>query len=298
MKPWFNYLVYISLACLAFALYRAEYLTVPHVYSGSAIAGSFVFLFAGFIADALSWRHLIRRSSYNVTRRECFAAVGLSTFGKYVPGKIWTIVGRAAYVAERHAAPLAVMSSISLTWQFVMLWLGLLFGAAGLFLVRGMDIWGLPVLFLWLGLTVLSFTNIAQHSTKHLMKRLLKRDFVIPDLSVPRTLASLPWFAVTLVLLSAGFYLLVLGLVSTDVPLSVGLGFPLSIVLGTMAVLIPGGVGVREGLMVGYLKLAGIPLPDAVTISVAARLWYLVGETFMFVVGVAANKKPADKRPR
>lgn len=296
MKSWFNYLVYISLAFLVVALYKANYLTVPHVFSGSALAGSIVFLFAGFIADAASWRHLVRRSGYGVTRRECLAAVGLSTFGKYVPGKIWTIVGRAAYVAERHGASLSTMSSISLTWQFVMLWLGLLFGAVGLFMVRGMDIWGWPVLLLWLGLTVLSFTNLAQRGGKRLIKGLFKREVAVPDLSVRRTLASLPWFGVTLALLSVGFYLFVVALVEIEVPLSVGFGFPLSIVLGTIAVLIPGGVGVREGLMVAYLKLAGVPTADAVTISVAARLWYFLGEIFMFLIGLAANTNLRRKR--
>ena len=261
-----------------------------------SFVGSIVFLFLGFLADAASWRHLVRRSGYGVSRRECLAAVGLSTFGKYVPGKIWTIVGRAAYVAERHGTSLAAISSISLTWQFVMLWLGLLFGAVGLFLVRGMDIWGWPVTVLWLGLTILSFTNIAHQGGRHLIKRLFKRDVAVPDLSAGRTLASLPWFAVTLILLSVGFYLFVMALVAVDVPLSVGLGFPLSIVLGTMAVLIPGGIGVREGLMVAYLKLAGIPLQDAVTISVAARLWDLLGEVFMFVLGAAMNASVPGKR--
>ena len=83
--------------------------------------------------------------------------------------------------------------------------------------------------------------------------------------------------------------MLVNSLTSMDVPLSVGLGFPLAGSLGVMAFIVPGGLGVREGALIAYLSLAGIAVPVATTISIASRLWYLVGEVFIFFVGWMAD---------
>ena len=43
--------------------------------------------------------------------------------------------------------------------------------------------------------------------------------------------------------------------------------------------------------MVGYLTLAGLPIAEAVTIAGASRLWFLVGEAFIFTVGWLADRR-------
>ena len=101
--------------------------------------------------------------------------------------------------------------------------------------------------------------------------------------------------------LSIAFHLLVVALAPNPVPLGVGFGFPLTITLGVFAAFAPGGIGVREGVMVGYLALAGIPPHAAAAISIAARIWFILGELFMFVVGLAASawvKRTAARRQR
>ena len=75
------------------------------------------------------------------------------------------------------------------------------------------------------------------------------------------------------------------------IPFSVGLGFPFAGILGILAFFAPGGLGVREGILVGYLKLAGFATADAVTVSVASRLWVLIGEAFIFLVGFVLDKR-------
>ena len=84
--------------------------------------------------------------------------------------------------------------------------------------------------------------------------------------------------------------MLAASLTETDIAWSVGLGFPLAATLGIMAVIAPGGLGAREGVLVGYLMLAGVPLAEATTISLASRLWFLVGEAFIFIVGWVSDR--------
>jgi len=291
MKSWYRYLVCLSLVFLAIALYKADYLKLPQISSYSVLIISFIFLFGGFISDAISWKQILKHSNYHVDLGECLAGVGLSIFGKYVPGKIWTIVGRAAYVAEKNHYPLSKLSAISLNAQFIALWLGLIFGAIGLFLFGGLYLWGWLILFLWLGLTIVIFSKLAHGSAERVIKIALRKDIQIPRLTIKSTLSVMPWFVVLWVFWSIGFYMLVTSLTAMDVAWSVGLAFPLAATLGVIAFIAPGGLGVREGVMVGYLTLAGLPIAEAVTIAGASRLWFLVGEAFIFTMGWLADKR-------
>lgn len=291
MKSWYKYLVYLSLVFLAAALYKADYLKVPQISSYSFFIASFIFLFGGFISHAVSWKQIVKKSNYHVALSECFAGMGLSIFGKYIPGKIWTIVGRAAYITEKNHYPLGKLSAISLNAQFIALWLGLIFGAIGLFFLGGLYLWGWLILFLWLGLTVVIFSKLIHGSAQHLTRMILRKDIKLPRLAIRSTFSVMPWFVVYWVFLSIGFYMFVASLTETDIAWSVGLAFPLASTLGVMAFIAPGGLGVREGVMVGYLTFAGLPIAEAVTIAGASRLWFLVGEAFIFSVGWFADKR-------
>ncbi len=298
MRPWFRYLVYASLAFLVVALYKSDYLVMPRIHSFPALIASFLLLFGGFVADAFSWRSILGRTGYPVSPRSSLAAVGLSSFAKYIPGKVWALMGRAGYVAGKYAYPLATVTSATVTWQLIILWLGLVFGATGLYILNSPILWSWPILLMWVGLSIVIFSDTAQNVAQRLLTRILRKEILIPRLSMASTLSALPWFVITWGLMMAGFHLLVVALTSADVPFSVGLGFPLSIIMGILAIVIPGGLGVREGAMVGYLTLAGVPIQEATAISIAARLWFLIAEVFIFLVGIAADPKSFSNRPR
>jgi uncharacterized membrane protein YbhN (UPF0104 family) len=292
MKHWYKYFVYLSLLFLAVALYYADYLKVPKLISFPAILASLVFLFLGFISGAVAWKKILEKSHYHVDLSECLAGTGLSIFGKYIPGKIWLIVGRAAYIAEKSDYSLGRLSTISLNAQFIDLWIGLFFGMIGLLLLGRFHIWSWLVLFVLLGLTAVIFSKLVYSAADRLVKILLKKDVKITNLTIKSTVSVMPWFSVTWVFWSIGFYILVVSLTAIDVPWSCGFGFPLASTLGIMTLVTPGGLGTREGVMVGYLTLAGIPVTEATTMAVASRLWFLAGEVFIFSVGWVAKKVP------
>lgn len=289
MKSWSKYLAYASLIFLLIALKEGEYLTIPQIYSPLYLAISFAFLFFSFLSGAICWQRILRKNGIHAPLKECLASVGLSVFSKYLPGKIWSIMGRAVYIAEKKSFPLHQVSSISLDAQLLTLWLGLIFGAFGLFLLDGIRIWGWLILLLWIGLTAIIFWSFPRSSAEWLLKKIFKKDVVLPHLSPKSIFSILPWFIVYWILWTVSFYMLVISLTSIDVPLSVGLGFPLAGTLGIMAIVVPGGLGVREGVLVAFLSLAGLPISLATTISIAARLWYLIGEVVIFLVGWMAD---------
>lgn len=291
MKNRYKYFVYISLFFLAVALYYADYLKMPVIISLSSVLVSLLFLFLGFVSSAFAWKKILQKSNYHVAFIECIAGTGLSIFGKYMPGKIWVIVGRASYIAEKHGNPLSKLTTISLNAQFIDIWTGLILGTAGIFLLGGPHLWTWLILILFLILTALIFSNLVQRGVQKI-SHLFKKGITIPDLTIGSIFSILPWFATTWILWSIGFYIFVRSITSIDVSLITGLGFPLAGTLGTLAFITPGGLGAREAIMVGYLALAEIPAIDATAIAVASRLWFFAGEVFIFTLGLAAYKMP------
>ena len=291
MKSWYKFLVYVSLAFLAIALYNTDYLKIPHIFSLFALITSFLFLFAGFLFNAISWNQVLQESKYPIRLSECIAGFGLSVFGKYIPGKIWMIVGRAAYITEKNRYSLGALSAISLHTQFIAIWFGLVYGLSGMYILEGSHLWSWLLLSLWLVLTIIIFSNFVHAKAEQGIRIILRKNITLPRLTVKSTFSVMPSFIAYWAFWSIGFYLLVTSLIKMNVPWSVGLGFPLAGTLGIITFISPGGLGTREAVMVGYLTLAGIPIAEATTVAVASRLWFLVGEVFIFIIGWVAHKR-------
>jgi uncharacterized membrane protein YbhN (UPF0104 family) len=81
--------------------------------------------------------------------------------------------------------------------------------------------------------------------------------------------------------------------VEEPLPFPIAFAFGLAGSIGIMAVFAPGGLGVREGILTGFLTLAGVDLPVATTIAVTSRLWFLAGELFIFLLAVVLRPRNA-----
>ena len=124
-----------------------------------------------------------------------------------------------------------------------------------------------------------------------LFRSLLGRDIALPKLNFTNSLTILPWFLLQQVTWASGFYFLAQSMSSEPVSLLTATGFPLAAAYGIIAIVAPGGVGVREGILVGYLVTLGFTTSQAATVAVASRLWFLIGEAFVFFVGYLADKQ-------
>jgi len=167
----------------------------------------------------------------------------------------------------------------------------LIFGLIGLLVLGEFHPWGWIILLLLLALTAVIFSKLAHSTAECILKVILRKDIKISNLTFKLTIRTIPFFVLNWALWSTGFYILVLSLTATDIPWTVGFGFPLASTLGIMAVIAPGGLGAREGVIVGYLTFVGIPVAEATTIAVASRLWFFAGEIFIFIIGWIAHKR-------
>lgn len=282
---WHRYLIYVSLIFVAIVLYRFDYLRVPAVASYPVLLATLPLQLAGFLCLVASWNALLATSGCPVRFLEGLAALGLSILGNYVPGKVWLIVGRAGYIAARRDYPLAKVSVLSLHAQLITLWAGLLLGSLGAFAAGGLRLWGPLILLLWLALTLTIFSRSVHALVARMVSAVIRRHVSIPLLSLKSTGHAIVWALLAWLAWSVAFYLFLIALGLGGVTPADGLAFPLAATLGVVAIIAPGGLGAREGVLVAYLLLVGQSPSDATTVAVAARLWFLAGELVLFAIG-------------
>ncbi len=290
-KGWYKYLIYLSIVFLLFGLYQANYLKVPDIHNGKALAVSVVLLCIGFLGQGLLWFATLRSTPYRSTLPEAMAAAGLSIFTKYIPGKVFVILGRAGYIAERHDYPVSKLSVLSLHAQLIAFWMALSIGSIGTFLMEGFEEWRWLIAVGWGALSLLIFSQSANKLLIKMVKLVLKKEINIPWLPFKDVVKILPAFAWPWIFFTLAFYALVRALHPDPIGFEVGFGLPLGTVVGIIAIIAPGGIGVREGVLVAYLLIAGLEEAAAVSIAVASRPWFLIGESFLFVFGWLCDRR-------
>jgi uncharacterized membrane protein YbhN (UPF0104 family) len=66
---------------------------------------------------------------------------------------------------------------------------------------------------------------------------------------------------------------------------------PVAGIAGILSFIAPAGIGVREGVLTTLLANKGIPVTDAISVAVFSRLWFLGGESIIFLSALFVNKQ-------
>lgn len=292
MKKWFNILIYISLIFLAYKLYQADYLKIPTVYNINYLVISLILLSLGMIANTVCWSNILRVYGYSVSYSKGLAAVGLAVFTKYIPGKILMILGRAEYISQQYSIPRKTTSTLSLITQLISIWTGLTLGILGIILLGGnskFEITIISVIF-WLIFVILIFTPTLGSLVTFMVKLVGKPNFRLPVLQFKQTLKVIPYFILNWGLWCLSFYFLCLALTfNCKITIITGLAFALGGSVGIISIITPGGLGVREGVIGGFLISGGLTTVDSTTLALASRLWFLFGEIFIFILALRVN---------
>lgn len=286
----FNWILYLSFIFLLVGLYQADYLKIPSIKSVSLLLLSFPVMFIGFWLYAYIWGKILRLNDEPTHWSSQIAACGLPVFAKYIPGKVWAIIGRAAYVDKYDGVNLGKASLLSMKAQVIAIWVGFFVGILGYMYASSLSIQSILSMLALFGATPVFFFQKPADYVNSFIKTKFNKDVEITMLDWPtvRTLfipTCLKWL-----LWSAGFYLMAQALLEQPLDPASGLVFALATNIGIVAIFAPGGIGIREGLIVFYLNYLGVGFSDATTIAVFSRLWYLIGEGFLFVIGVIADR--------
>jgi uncharacterized membrane protein YbhN (UPF0104 family) len=233
-----------------------------------------------FLIVAVGWKEVLAVLGERIRLGRASWIVIYSQFGKYLPGKVWAVLGRV-YLArqdgiqERHSAVSMIIETIYLFMTSLVLF------AFSLFFYRGLP----TKAYLFLALVPLTLVWIYPPWFNLIVNFLLKRIRQKPVEFRPTVRQAAKLMLIYLVVWlvqSLGFYFLILSFHSIDARAAAILpgAYSLSWILGVVVLVAPGGLGVREGV---FALLLGPVIPGALNVvaSLLSRLWITVSELLL-----------------
>jgi uncharacterized membrane protein YbhN (UPF0104 family) len=262
----------LMLAAIVFIALRARSLWHgSHIELGRvnwpAMVGAFMLAAAGTAAGGLIWLAILESLGVR-TRLRWVWIYFQAQLGKYIPGSVWQYAGRAA-AARSSGIPVRPVG-VSLPVEFVAS--GLAAGSMAGFLLGwwGAAIVGAAAVFLVAG------------------RRLARRGRPVVRATVLATVLNLP----TWLLLGGSFWLCAHGLLGVpehDIAFYAG-AFAVAWLAGLVAIYAPGGIGVREAVLVALLS-GRIGAADALVIAAASRLIFILVDALLAGIASAALRR-------
>jgi len=284
-KLWFNLLIYISLGFLLYYLYKENYFSFRNLHFRLPyLFVSLAFLFGGFIISPLAWQKLLTKHQIAAPYKTAIISEGLAIFSKYIPGKIMIIIGRAAYISLQGQS-LKITGTVSFKAQLISLLAALSLGIISLLFLNDVGLY----LLICFSFVALLFCALFIKQIHELILKMIRKlpglNFDLPYVTIKESFSTYVYYLILWILWGMAFYFFCLSL-KQDVPLTLIPVFPLATALGIVAIIFPGGIGIREGALAFLLIKNGLSPEIAGLISVSSRIWYLSGEVFIFIAAL------------
>ncbi|MBD3233965.1 MAG: hypothetical protein GF315_09615 [candidate division Zixibacteria bacterium] len=229
------------------------------------------------------WRLTVKYFSHvNLPFSKSYRIWVLSSLGKYVPGKIWAVAGMI-YMVEKEGVPRSAAIVSSLFYQYLNIVAGFIFVAFGAFIY--FEQWLRPEFFL-IGIPIILLSIYPPFASRliGIALGLLKIKGEFSSIKYRKSMLILLGHLVSWLLYGIAFFIFVNSILdfptSQFIPLTAV--FAGSYIIGFLSFFVPGGLGVREGVMSGSLGLL-LPSSIAVTVSLFSRLWLSIAEVFMYI---------------
>lgn len=230
-----------------------------------------------------AWRLFLEDWGQTLGRWQAARIWTVANLGKYIPGKIWAIAGLAIMAQRQGVAPWAATAS-AVILQALAVGTGVIMVAmAGPGVLAVRHPWTILALWLLAGLSAVAVGLLINPGiNRWLTRRVLGRD----DLGSPRSRTVVLGIGVNLLAWAGyglAFWLLQRGTIPAA-PLTLGTAigaFTASYLAGLLFLLAPGGLLVRESILVLMLE-GSIGLGPAGALAVASRLMLTLTE-----IGVA-----------
>ena len=240
------------------------------------LLSTLIFAFSYFI-QIWAWYLITLKLKIAISFRETLESWFYSQLGKYLPGKVWLLLGRFYFYESKGKSRKEVSVALYLETVTILIAASLLSLIALLFFKEtnpyntGMQLW-------WLfPLLIVAIFSLHPWILQKILNRILIQ-FNREPISLSISYFDILWILFVCVLAwvvgGIGFYLFVDSVFPTSLReilfLTGALAF--SSTLGLIALFAPSGLGVREGVLV-YLLTFMMPGSVAVIISIATRLW-------------------------
>ncbi len=280
--------VYISIIFLGYKLYDLNYLKWKEVVHWKFMMISLLFLLMAFAIQGLRWYKLLKNTIPELSLLNAYRSHGLTILGKYIPGKLWMVIGKAMYINERHDDVSTFnLSLLSLQNQMLALWSGLVIGSLSFIVVYELK-YLLITLVLMVFFTGLLFVGNLNHTFSRLFKRYFNKKIVIPFIPFRRLIEIGPVYFLFWIVLAIGFYFFCQSL-NFDISIWSSPIFVLAAVIGIASIIAPGGMGIRESVLVLLFVLLDHEKAEVISVSAMSRIWFLLGEIMTFLIAVYLN---------
>ena len=254
------------------------------------IAGAAAIVLLTYGLLILAWRSVLGGWKQQLAFRAALRIWCLSNLGRYLPGKVWSVAG-LALMAQREGVQGWAAAGAALVMQALSVGTGAAVAFALLPQVASPVALGAAVVIAAMSVAALMTKSVLQRVTRIAGGR-VELDILPARAVVGGTLATLAaWMSY-----GVAFWLLARGVTPAHVPslgLAVG-GFAASYIVGLLAVFAPGGVVVREGVMLGLLTPA-IGTGPALALSLGSRLLLTLTEIVAALLALTIRSDQGDR---
>ena len=266
----------IGLAGMAFLLrtmwtHRDEMKDSFSHLTWSSLVGAVFFAFMSMSYLGWMWGRLLLRRGYKVPRAQLVSWYYTGQLGKYVPGGVWAVVGRAE-MAVRGGVPRADAYSVTGLSMFTTYSAAALCAALGSLLSWERPIIGAALLLaLVFGLSVYAIAPLRQRLVG-LLRKITSgtNELTAPKDMLALTIVQVPaWIMISLsTTITAHAFGAEVGVLHMFFVSS------LSWLIGFLVIGAPGGLGVRESIFTGLLS-ASVGTSTALSLAVASRMIFV-----------------------
>lgn len=265
-----------------------EVSTFDFTFRYSALSISIAVLFVFFFLRVYAWQAILKKMQIALPLSTCLKVAFLSMMAKYLPGKVWTVLGKV-YLSDKEGVPKAEAFASVVIEIVLEIIASIFFFFLYLFSLMEEPLLSSKVLYL-LGLILAGGIIFLHPRVFYKVINTLLHQFkkeTIPEAVKYRDIIQLFFFYNGLVLVQGvAFYFFVNALCYVPLQNLVGMtaSFAVAGALGTVSFFAPSGLGVREGIL-ALLLSTYIVSPVAVLISLLARIWVTLVEVSCAVCG-------------
>lgn len=271
----------------------------PWQFDFPLLALASLFSSTWFFVRTWIWWQLVREMHEHVPYWPAFRVFMISEVARYVPGKIWQYVSRI-YLAQKYNIPPALtLTSALVELLMVMIAAGVLTLANASLILPALEEQYRPLFLVALLAALVLVHPKSLKLWSRVLAKFLRQEWVPFDVRYSHLVMILAASLLTWVLSGYGFALFVQALThGTDGhTVQLAVVYAASWLIGLLAIIVPAGVGVREGTMTLLLAVF-MPHPTAAVLAIASRLWItlleviLLGAARLLIPGPEMDAKP------
>lgn len=282
--------VYISIIFLLFYLREQGFLEPPHIVNGISLALAIMLLMVSTYFQSIQWWYMLKIHNIDIEKSKVFIGYGLNVFGKYAPGKITTIVGRASLISSITKVSATFLGVTILQSQVYSILCGFLLGIFTSFFLQFGIFYTIITWALTIAIGMILFSRSLNSLAHKILSNLLRKEINLPFLSLKNAVRLFPYYIAPWLVQSIAFYFIVSAILPINSELMYGFIYPMASCYGIIMLFAPGGIGIREGVLVGLLTMNGVEPSVAVAISILQRLITLIIEVILFFISLFINR--------